>query len=97
MSLAPVAALHLPGSYHDQYLGLQVSGDSELSIVDRTQNAFRFCYFLESRHENAVILAIGDSYSVPPFESCMDINTHSLDSSAVLLNLKTTISPLFDL
>ena len=64
---------------------------------DQTQNALRFCYLLESRHESAVTFAIGESYSLPPCASCMAMNTQSLDSSAVLLNLNTTISPLFDL
>ncbi len=48
-------------------------------------------HFEESRHESAEILAVGVSYSEPRAESCMDMNTQSLDSYAVLLNLSTTV------
>src|SRR5579864_579919 len=49
----------------------------------------RCVYFAESRHESAAILAVGVSYSAPLLASCMDMNTQSLDSSAVLLNFRT--------
>src|SRR5215470_18135851 len=52
------------------------------------------CYFLESRHENAPILASAVSKLFAPVSSVIVRKTHSLCCSAVRLKVKTSGSPI---